>query len=209
MARDPVLERGLAYLKVGTPDFGQMVQRILRIKGTVPDLTDPRYNLGFTIEDATRPEFWWSRKGVRGAGGVNVLAVAAQQSFVSFTVAQRKLVIIESIRIGVTAATGVTAGFGALPAAGTTTVPMGADDRVFSPSFSPGSSLSVVGGTSAAPTAILNPQWYNLFANQSMDLLCPIILTGLINYNIILSTANLSLTMAYTFRERELYPEEF
>jgi hypothetical protein len=204
-----LLEKGLAYLKIGTPDFGQMVQRGLRIKGLVPDTTDPRYNLGITVEDFTRPEFWWLRRGIWGAAGGNQGAVAGQQSFITLALPQRKLVVIEQIQISTVIDTGFVVGFGPVAGGGGVVTANGADDRALNSTGNPGTALLIVQGTAAAPTVPAGANFYNAFAKVPIFVNTPIVMTGnSLNFNLILNTALAALTWSIRWRERELYPEE-
>jgi len=50
------------YLLLGTPELSEQVFRVLQLKGDLPQLLDPRYQLGITVEDFTRAEYAYLRR---------------------------------------------------------------------------------------------------------------------------------------------------
>jgi len=72
---------GLGHLLVGQPEIGERLQRALNLKGQLPEFTEDEYGVSCTVEDLTLPEFRYLRRFNQFHSGLNVAAVAAQQSF--------------------------------------------------------------------------------------------------------------------------------
>jgi hypothetical protein len=52
-------------LLIGQSELGEQTMRALELKGDLPQLVDPRYQLGINVDDWTLPEYRWLRRQLR------------------------------------------------------------------------------------------------------------------------------------------------
>jgi len=205
-AAAPDTSTHLAFLQVGQQDLSETMFRALRIKGQLPKLIDPRFNVSIQGEDFTKPEYWWLRRGILGYVGDFVGAVAGQFSFIDLSIAQRRLSVIESIvltnRNG--AAASYRFGFGAAVAVGGTNGNQPRDDRTAGRAIT----TLMTSGTNAAPLLGPNDFFISLAPGTSIVIPGPYIMTGIQNFHCIMMVVNQELMCHFNLRERELYPEE-
>lgn len=86
-------------LDVGQPDLSELTFRALQLKGALPAHLDRQIQLGLTVEDFTRPEFWWLRRGQLGYWPVNLPAVAGQLGTATIQGASGVLAVVERVII--------------------------------------------------------------------------------------------------------------
>jgi hypothetical protein len=210
-AAAPKTPEGIAYLVNQNPDQSEVIFRALNLKGELPRLIDPRFNGSIQMEDYTKPEYWWLRRGVLMQAGADQAAVAAQQSFVSWTPLQTtRLYVIERVRIySVTANAGGVIGLGAAVAGGANQTNSNRDDRIAGTTadFTKGSGAVVVAGTSAAPVSPPGAIPFRLAPGAALDF-GPYVITGRSVLSVLLSNVNIQLCVSFEWRERELLPSE-
>jgi hypothetical protein len=196
-------EPGLGYLKVGGPDYPDLMMRSLRLKGQLPELILPAMQVGFTLEDFTRPEYWWLRRGTRWYTGSSVGAVAAQVGFGQLVVPNNRIAIVESFVAGAVPATRFSFRNGGGLAGGANISINGADSR--NSQVSAPESFAI--GTNVA--GILQGDFImQAGANGIVSLPFPMIVVGPFILSVIAGTVNQAIDVAISWRSRELQPEE-
>lgn len=70
------MQTGDGYLLLGQPELAELTMRALELKGDLPQLIDPRFQLGLTVDDWTRSEYAWLRRQRLGQCAANVAASA-------------------------------------------------------------------------------------------------------------------------------------
>lgn len=93
---------GLGERLIGQPDLAERERRALAVKGEMPSRIEAQQSGSLTIEDLTRFEFWWLRRGLSFLRGGTQGAVAAQSSIFSLskTAASLTLAIVDQIIFG-------------------------------------------------------------------------------------------------------------
>lgn len=108
------------YLLNGQAELAEQTMRSLELKGDLPQLVDPRIQLGVQVDDWTKPEYRWTRRMGSFMRGELSGAVAAQFSYVIFgslTVASRTLAAVDSAIISNPGAAAVQVQFGLIDSA--------------------------------------------------------------------------------------------
>jgi hypothetical protein len=198
----------VGQLLVGQPDLGEQLFRSLDLKGDLPQQLDPTFASSLTVEDLTRPEFWWLRRGRLFSSGAFIAAVAGQQSFASLApINTPGLAIVERVYVGSNGGPAVSlCGLGPAVAAGTVQQVNVNDDRnglVAQPSL-----LALTTGTSAAPTPPNNGISFVTPSAATVVLEGPWILTGNQNLVVLHITPNIPLTVGFKWRERAIQNNE-
>lgn len=197
-------------------DYATQVTAALNLQGRSPAHVDPKVQVGITLDDFTRPEFWHLRQGTSWSCFDSSPAVAAQRSGLQLSLAALRpgtLVVIERIRVvNLNAATSafnygwkqIEAAVGATPA--TRDLRLGG---VALPS-------ATLGRYSfAAPAPIRAGGFAMLPANQMavIDLGWVFVTPGNVGageaFGIINQAVNESLTATVEWRERPALPTEF
>lgn len=191
-------------LALGQPDVPDQVFRALQLKGALPGELDRRIQLGMNVEDFTRPEFLWLRRGSYGYGGVNQNALAANFGWATITGGVGRVATVELIQIvnrNAVAAEFQVGWVNGAPSAGGVAFPgVNRDDR---------------GGTGATLGAILqgarnaaianppiNPILISVPAGGSYDLDQPWMLTGAAILAVVGFVVNSTVCVNFFWRER-------
>lgn len=136
-------------LDVNQQDYASQQSKALGIQVAVPGKLEPGLSVGVQLDDYTRPEFWWLRRGLRGYAGDARGAVAAQFGFFALQCLSGSVLVVEKILLTAQAAQYLNMGLqAAQPAAGAATAGTVMDSR----SFGQGGSARWVLSSNAAVT---------------------------------------------------------
>ena len=108
------------YLLNGQADLAEQTMRTLELKGDLPQMVDPRIQLGVQVDDWTGHEYRWTRRMGSFMRGELSGAVAAQFSYVIFgslTAAGRTLAAVDQVIISNPNIAGVQVQFGLIDSA--------------------------------------------------------------------------------------------
>lgn len=208
----PRAQVGAEYLVNQNPDQSELIFRALNIKGALPKHIEPKFDLALQVEDWTRPEFWWLKRGQTATIGDSVAAVAAQQGFVDISFAPNRMAIIDSMIIANTAAVAQNfrIGVGTPVAAGTIVPKEVRDDRCGAAGTGSANQVSAVitSGTNAAPVVGLNDIVVATTAGQTLTLPINYVMTGRVNLHVVSLALNAQFAAWFLMRERELLQTE-
>jgi hypothetical protein len=208
-AAQPMTSEHLAFLQVQNPDVSEMMFRALRMNGQLPKLLDPRYNASLQIEDYTRFEYWWLRRGTRYFASATATAGAntAWGFFSAAATTPRKLCIIDSIILFGAATVTLEIGNSGVPGAGAIANSLIVDDRQGPASGLGNSGFQLQTGSSAAP--VHQPSSSTVKTTSPFGSFGPFVLSANgVALSFIAAVAALDLTVAVSWRERELLPSE-
>lgn len=190
------------------PDYASQVAKANGLQGTPPGHIDPTYGVGITLDDYTRPEFWWLRRGLLGLWGAIQTAVAAQTGWVGIQGAPGTLTIVrrtivtnptaaaQSVFLGLTFVT---------PSAGAYFPCPVRDSRGGS-----ATQCATTGGARAAVAVTAPGTPLRLFVppNSSVCVEVPFVLTGAAFLSAQCQTVNADFAANFEFEERTLLSSE-
>lgn len=198
------------YLLLGQTELAEQTMRALELKGDLPQLVDPRFQLGITVVDWTAPEYLWLK---RTLSTTYRLAIAAGVGFPS--VAQLTLsglrpyvAAIDMIVLSNTTVAAIQYNV-YLAAASTVAFNLGGsarDDRMrpnLAAALGAGGLLAGVSNTAAAPTApAAGPLVLTSPANSTTVFEIPFVITGLSFFTVATVLNNTALEVSVVCRER-------
>lgn len=199
---------------VNQAEYATQLTRALGLQNRVPGHLEPDIGLSVTLDDYTKPEFWWARQGSRWQNRRSVGIVAAQYGFVQVIAPVGTLCVLERVLITNQGA-GVLSfdyGFATADAAvgGGGVGPL--DDR--GAYLNQAQSVSIVWGNAAAPAAPPNG-YVQIPGNTTHELRLDQILTGAATpagvigcWKLVCGTLATAFEVVTVHRERYLLPSE-
>lgn len=195
-------------LDVNQPDYPSQLAKVFGIQGSIPGELDYRVSVGVQLDDYTRPEYWWLRRGLLGIWGGNQAAVAAQFGWVGIQGSVGTLTVVDQLilnnpngaalqyLVGITTVT---------PSAGAY-FPCGVRDT----RGGTASQCATTGGARAAAALTPPAQAFlvSVPANSSVALEVPFVLTGALFLSAQAQTVNLIAQATFLFRERAILQQE-
>lgn len=203
-------------LAPGTLDNNQqsyvsMVARALGIQNRIPGHLDPKEQIGFTLDDFTRPEFAYLRRMALWSMAVEQNAVALQSGYVEIVPVPGTLILVERIVVANVTAAAIAYRFGMAlgQGAGTVAVTAVRDTRYF-----PGQPVTQVRfGTTAAPISPVSG-YVILPAGSSQELVINAVVGSSVGgpppltFKVINTAVNTACTVTLHGYERPLLPSE-
>ena len=111
---NPFQRDGLMLL--GQSEYSEALMRILSLKGDLPSYLDPRYSVGFQVDDYSRPEWSWNRRQSRWSVGGTAVAGAGVFSIFTFfgqnVQGRNTMAIVDSIVVSNPSAATISLTFG-------------------------------------------------------------------------------------------------
>lgn len=217
----------MSELLIGQPALAEQLARALNVKGDLPQLTEPAFNLALLTGNLTDPEYRWGGREGYYVNGTSVAGVAAQFGACILGpragAARSAIAVVEKILI--VNLTGVANNwrFGLLPASKTAAVPTLAgapgDDRIIA-----GRSVASSVFATGTGTAVADPRYFTqsgiirLPADQSIVIPGPWVITGatmndgavdtLTYFGVFSDAVNTAVECTMWWRERQLLASE-
>lgn len=199
-----------ALLDQNQQDYSTQVSKALGLQQRTPGHLDARIQLGINIDDLSRPEFLWLRRGGLGYASLDFAVVAGQIPFLALTAPPGVVAVIERLEITNPNAAlnkyliGMQSG---LPAAGSTVTGVARDDRMANGGRT---AVTLTQGTSAAPASPLIPLTVYVPPNGTATYVLeePWVITGALRFVVVGFTANQALNASVFWRERFALPSE-
>jgi hypothetical protein len=192
-------------LDVNQQDYITQLNRALGLLGMPPGHLEPLFGMSFTLDDFSRPEFLWLRRGVLLQTG-ELIAAAGAGTYATVQMSapgSAKMVVVESVTVSLSAAGTVMVGLSGLVALTNRTIAV-RDARATASSALVVSSGTPGGVTPAGSIAVF------LQANTPFTIQGPWVLTGnpLLGFTVACQTQNTGMAYGITWSERSLLPQE-
>jgi len=200
---DGTWEREPGLLDQNQAEYATQVAKALSLQGSLPSHLDPRFQLGFTVDDFSGDEWLYLRRATPAQMGFSVAAVAAQRGYAQITGCPDKLTIFRKVTIanlsGVVQT--VTIGFAAATAGSTPQGGVSRDDRIFV------TAVGAVGGygTAIGPVGPIG-QKVTVPIGGNLEVEGPWISggDGTLAFKVVSLIANAALDVSVLFTERNL-----
>jgi len=203
-----------AVLDQNQQDYASQLAKALGLQARIPGHLDPRIQVGLTLDDFTRPEFWNIRRGKMWQGHVALGAGVGFKAFAQLQGSAGTLCVVQRITISNLSAAVQTYQWGLSRWNATVTTTPGANSRDDRAGLSINNPACILtgGNTTAAPFQPKGQVQVGIGASEVID--CDMILTGKIAvvdalaFSVACVTANVPLDVSFEWRERAILPSE-
>lgn len=191
---------------VNQQDYSTQATAALGLQARVPGQLQRHIGMGVTLDDWTRPEFWWLRRGIRGYAGSSRAGFAGERTFFALQCLPGSLLVVERVYLmsPVTAqyvSWGIQA---AQPAAAAATSGVAIDSRATTQG---GAARWVLSGN-AAPTPPTVPARSWLPIGQLIVIEPDAVVSGGNWFSVVADAVNLEIVVTVIYRERPILPSE-